>query len=84
VLRVDDDGPRLLVILVSDWCAVGKHAGLRLLGHTLLRLFREVVDVVLRHQHLDAVDELLVRPALSAEHLALFDKVDLEVKVVQR
>ncbi len=53
-------------------------AFLGLLPHALLDFFGEVVHVVLRHEHLDAVDELFGRAGVVGEDDALLDQVDLE------
>src|SRR5438067_5434674 len=45
-------------------------------------LFRsEVVDVVLGHQHLDPMNELLVGSAVAADHFSFLDQMDLKVQV---
>ena len=57
----------------------------RLLAHPLGGRLGEVVDVVLRHEHLDAVDELLRRPRVLGEDDPLLHEVDLEpVHLVER
>jgi hypothetical protein len=61
---------------------VGEAALRHFLGHPLLGFLGEVVDVVLGHQHLDAVDELLMGPAVAADDLAFLDQMDFEVEVV--
>jgi hypothetical protein len=55
---------------------------LGLLAHALAGLLRQVVDVVLRHQYLDAVHELFRRARAIGEYDALFGEVDLGVEFV--
>ncbi|MCO5156828.1 MAG: hypothetical protein M9945_08745 [Aquamicrobium sp.] len=60
------------------------NALLGLLLLALAGLLGQVVDVVLRHQHLDAVHELFRRPRLARQHNAFLRKVDLGVQLVDR
>jgi hypothetical protein len=55
----------------------------RLLAHPLGGRLGEVVDVVLRRQHADAVHELVGGPGLVGEDDALLDEVDLQVELVE-
>jgi len=56
----------------------------RLLAHALARLLGQVVDVVLRHQHLDAVHELFRGARIAREHHTFLGEMDLDVEFVQR
>ena len=53
-----------------------------LLAHPLLDLLAQVIDVVLRHQHLDAVHELVGRARGLRDDLALLDEMDRHVETV--
>ena len=55
-----------------------------LLHLPLARFLGKVVDVVLRHQHLDAVHELFRRARVGREHRALLGEVDLDIQLVER
>src|SRR5215472_10419076 len=57
------DGDHFFAVLAGDVAIAQRRFGrpdalLGLLLHSLTRLLRQIVDVVLRHQHLDAVHEL--------------------------
>ncbi len=60
------------------------HALHRLLAHPLDRLFPQVVGVVLRHQHLDSVHELLRGPGVGRKHDVLLDEVEFQPEFVDR
>ena len=55
-----------------------------LLDHPLANLFTKVVDVVLGHQHLDAVHELLGRTRVFREDYRLLHEVDFYAQLVDR
>ncbi|MDF1719269.1 MAG: hypothetical protein P1U65_01190 [Minwuia sp.] len=57
---------------------------LGLLHLPLARLFGEVVDIVLGHQHLDAVHELFRRARIAREYCALLGEVDFYIQLVER
>ena len=63
---------------------VGQISLFSLLLLTLARLLRQVVDVILRHQHLNAVHEFFGGPRLTREHHSFFRKVDLRIEFVDR
>ncbi|MNL18854.1 hypothetical protein D3C87_1400200 [compost metagenome] len=72
------------VVQVADRSAGGVDPLTRLLGHALLDLLAQVVEVVLGHQDLDAVHELLVRVGLVGEDDVFLEEVDDEPEVVER
>jgi hypothetical protein len=72
------------LVQVPEGRRAGPVALARLLVHPLLDLLGEVVDVVLGHQHLDAVDELLGRPRLVGQDDALLHEVDVDVHLVEQ
>ncbi|OFW12588.1 MAG: hypothetical protein A3H29_05615 [Acidobacteria bacterium RIFCSPLOWO2_02_FULL_67_21] len=53
-----------------------------LFAHPLFDLLAQVVHVVLCHQHLDAVHELLGRARRLGDDGVLFDEVDRQVELV--
>ena len=55
-----------------------------LLDHPLANFLAEVVDVVLRHQDLDAVHEFLGRPRVFREDDSFLDEMDLDAELVDR
>ncbi|KQM17259.1 hypothetical protein ASE73_09775 [Sphingomonas sp. Leaf24] len=57
---------------------------LGLLEHSLARLLRQVVDVVLGHQHLDAVHELLGGPRLLRDDGSFLHQMNVDLDVVDR
>ncbi|MDP7155743.1 MAG: hypothetical protein QF705_04775 [Arenicellales bacterium] len=84
--RVRLDG--LLAVLAEHVAVTERRIGrpdplLGLLGHALAGLFRKVVDVVLRHQHLDAMHELLGGSGIGGEDDVLLGEVDLQFQLVQ-
>ena len=56
----------------------------RLVVHALADLLGEVVHVVLGHEHLDAMDELLGRAGVVGEHHALLHEMHVDVERVDR
>nr|WP_284272097.1 hypothetical protein [Bradyrhizobium iriomotense] len=52
--------------------------------HALPGFLRKIVDVVLRHQHFDAVHELLGGTRVPRENDALLHKVHLKFELIQR
>ena len=52
--------------------------------HALAGFLGQVVDVVLRHQHLDAVHELFRGARLARQHHAFLGEMDLDLKLVHR
>ena len=71
-----------LVVPVAQRRQGGKLPLLCLLQKPLSRLLGEVVDVVLGHQHLDAVDELLVGAGVLVQHRPFLDEDQRHVQVV--
>jgi hypothetical protein len=57
---------------------------LGLLLHSLARFLRQIIDVVFRHQHLDAVHELFRRARLPRQHDALLGEVNFDLQFVDR
>ena len=79
----------LLAVRAGDVAVAERRLGrpdalLGLLLLALARLLRQVVDVVLRHQHLDAVHELLRGARLARQDDAFLGEVDLGVEFVDR
>ena len=83
---VEDDqaAPPFAAVEVADRRGAGPVAVRRLVVHALADLFGEVVYVVLRHQDLDAVNELLRGPRLLRQDDPLIDEVDVHVHPVER
>src|SRR5258708_6607580 len=84
-LRVGDDGALAVTALDVDVAdgRVGPPAALLGLLHLAFTHFLgEVVDVVLGHQHLDAMHELLRGPRVGGEDDVLLDEMNLEVELV--
>lgn len=77
------DGPVFEDVPVTHRGVRRPEALLRLFVETLHDLLGEVVDVVLRHQHLDAVDELLVGAGALGENLALLHQVNLQPHLLE-
>ena len=83
------DGDDLLAVRAGDVAVAERALGrpdalLGLLLHALARFLGQVVDVVLRHKHLDAVHELFRRTRLPRQHHALFREVYFDLKLVHR
>ena len=57
---------------------------LGLLLHSLARFLLEIVDVVLCHQHLDAMNELLGRARVTGKKKGFFPEMDLDIEFVGR
>ena len=57
---------------------------LGLLLHPLAGFLGQVVDVVLRHQHLDAVHELFRRARVARQNHAFLGEVNFDLKLVDR
>lgn len=57
---------------------------IRLLLQTLLDLLAEVVDVLLGHQHFDAVHELVRGVGLGRDDGPFLDEVDFQIQVIER
>jgi hypothetical protein len=53
-----------------------------LLPHPLFRLFTQVVDVVLGHQHADAVHELLARARVAGDDRVFLDEIDRDAEFI--
>ncbi|MDP2309711.1 MAG: hypothetical protein Q8P18_27065 [Pseudomonadota bacterium] len=83
-LGIDDEDALVsrAAVRVPERGAARPVALIRLLVHALLDLLGEVVDVVLGHQHLDAVHELLGGPGLLGDHDVLLHEVDLRLHLV--
>nr|WP_066766982.1 MULTISPECIES: hypothetical protein [Sphingobium] len=87
LIRIDHDD--LLAVGFSD-VPVSERRGARpkallcLFQHPLADLFGEIVDVVLRHQHFDAVHEFFRRPRFPRQDNALLHEVDLGFQFVDR
>lgn len=78
------NGVRLKIVAVADG-RMGWVLTLRSLFRMAFPdLFGEIVDVILRHEHPDAVDELLMRPGARAEYLAFLHEVDFNTQLVNR
>src|SRR6266487_6997464 len=67
---------------VADGMAAGQSAALQFCHPTLLDLFLEVVDIVLREHYPNAPAQLLLRAGVPVEHQRVFDKVDPPVRVL--
>nr|WP_037517750.1 hypothetical protein [Sphingomonas sp. LH128] len=76
-VRADD-------VPVSERRCARPQALLGLLQHALADLFGEIVDIVLRHQHLDAVHELFGGSGLPRQGNALLHQMDFGIKLVDR
>ena len=59
----------------------GPDSLLGLFEHAFAGFFREVVDIVLSHQDLDAMHELLGRTGVSGECDVFLDEVDLDTEI---
>lgn len=81
-LLIELDGLVYCVVLVAQRCKGGKLSLFRLLQQPFSRLLGEVVDVVLCHQHLDAVNELLVRAGVLVQHRPFLDEDQRHIQVV--
>jgi hypothetical protein len=82
-------GDDLLAVRPGDVAIAERRLGrpdalLGLLLHALACFLGQVVDVVLRHQHLDAVHELFRGARLARQHHAFLREVHLDVKFVHR
>jgi hypothetical protein len=55
-----------------------------LLDHPFANFLAKFVDVVLRHQDLDPVHELLGRPRILGKDNVLFHEVDFDAEFVDR
>jgi hypothetical protein len=82
--RVDVDPMRHAVVDVADRSHRGPVSLFRLFPQPLLDFLAQVVDVVLRHQHLDAVQELVGRAGLLRIDGILLDEVHDEVELIDR
>ena len=82
-------GDDLLAVRAGDVAIAERRLGrpdalLGLLLHALAGFLGQVVDVVLRHQHLDAVHELFRGSRLARQHHAFLREVDFHVEFVDR
>nr|WP_245987740.1 hypothetical protein [Sphingobium fluviale] len=75
---------RLYAVPVSERRGARPKALLCLFQHPLADLFGEIVDVVLRHQHFDAVHEFFRRSGFPGQDNALLHEVDLGIQFVDR
>ncbi|MEE4450499.1 hypothetical protein V2S85_02520 [Novosphingobium resinovorum] len=76
-VRADD-------VPISERRGTRPQALLGLLQHALADLFGEIVDIVLRHQDLDAVHELFGGPGFPRKRDALFHQMDFGIQFVDR
>ena len=81
-LGIRFDPMRHQVVHVSDRRDGGPVTLPGLLDHPLANLFAKVVDVVLGHQNLDAVHELLGRTRVFREDDRLLHEVDFYAELV--
>src|SRR5688500_9367477 len=75
---------RPICIAIAEWGKGGIYSLGCLLQHSLLRLLGEVIDVVLSHEHLDTMHELLGGSGVACQYHILLDEMDFQIKVVQR
>ncbi|HEY6341213.1 MAG TPA: hypothetical protein VIY49_06955 [Bryobacteraceae bacterium] len=71
-----------LDVLVARWRKARPDPALGLLTHPLAGLLAKILDIVLRHEHLDAVEKLLRRTRLRPNDDVLFRKVDVNAEVI--
>ena len=71
-ILVDLDRFLLFIVDIPQRSGAGKRSLLSLFDQSFPRLFGKIVDVVLRHQYLDAVDELFVGAGVFVEDRAFF------------
>ena len=82
-------GDDLLAVRAGDVAIAERRLGrpdalLGLLLHALAGFLGQIVDVVLRHQHLDAVHELFRGARLARQHHAFLREVHFHVQFVDR
>ena len=82
--RIHLDAVRQSVIDVTDVRDAREVPLFGLLAQPFLDLFAQVVDVVLGHQHLDAVEELVGRAGGGRRDRAFLDEVHLDAEFVNR
>ncbi len=84
MVRIWSDADRLVGdVCVADRCGGREGAVFRFFRHALPNLLGEVLDVVLRHEDLDAVEELLRRMGRRGDDGPLFHEIDLDLEVVE-
>ncbi|MCM8731962.1 hypothetical protein NFE57_13415 [Hephaestia sp. MAHUQ-44] len=86
-VRVDHDD--LLAVSadrveVAEWCGAWPIPLLGLFDHAFADFFGKVVDVVFRHQHLDAVHELFGRTRFLGKDDPFLREMDLQIELVDR